>query len=180
LSTDNTNWPNDGTGHNSALDFWYIEDSSNLHIRGEGMIDGQGYWWWMREYIVANKHGRPHMLSMRRVQYCIIEGLKFINSPRYHLSLIDVDSFLIQDIDIKVDVFEQKKLAIKHGYFNFEFGLPTFPLNTDGIDPAGSNIIIRNSNITSYDDSIAVKPARQDYQIAKCAENITAENLTTW
>lgn len=75
---------------------------------------------------------------------------------------------------------EQKKLAIKYGHYNFRLGLPTFPLNTDGIDPAGSNFIIRNVNITSYDDSIAVKPAHQGYKIAKCAENILAENLTTW
>lgn len=79
-----------------------------------------------------------------------------------------------------MDIFEQKKLAIKYGKFNFKLNLPTFPLNTDGIDPAGSNIYIRNVNITSYDDSIAVKPARQDYVLAKCSENITAEYLTTW
>jgi len=53
-------------------------------------------------------------------------------------------------------------------------------LNTDGIDPAGSNILIRNVNITSYDDSIAVKPAKASYKIATCAENIWAENMTTW
>jgi len=31
---------------------------------------------------------------------------------------------------------------------------PVFPLNTDGIDPAGSNVTIRNVNITNFDDSI--------------------------
>ena len=97
---------------------------------------------------------------MERVKNCIIEGVKFKNSPRFHMYLIDVDSFLIQDLEIRVDVFEQKKLAIKHGKFNFKLGIPTFPLNTDGIDPAGSNIHIRRVNITSYDDSIAIKPAR--------------------
>lgn len=53
-------------------------------------------------------------------------------------------------------------------------------MNTDGIDPSGSNILIRNIKITSYDDSIAVKPANGGNVIAKCAENITAHNLTTW
>jgi polygalacturonase len=40
-------------------------------------------------------------------------------------------------------------------------GLPTYALNTDGIDPSGSNIVIRNLTITSYDDAVAVKPAHQ-------------------
>ena len=83
-------------------------------------------------------------------------------------------------MQIRVDVLEQKKLAIKYGKYNFRLSIPTFPLNTDGIDPSGSNYIIRNVNITSYDDSIAVKPAHQGYTISKCAENILAENLTTW
>lgn len=179
LSEDNVNWPSD-TGHNGAHNFLQISDSENIHIRGSGTIEGQGYWWWMREYIVANKFGRPHMLSMQRVRHCIIEGLHFHNSPRYHLSLTDIDDFLIQDIEIKVDIFEQKKLAMKHGKFDYRLNLPTFPLNTDGIDPAGSNIVIRNSRITSYDDSIAVKPANSGYSIAKCSENITVYNMTTW
>jgi polygalacturonase len=58
--------------------------------------------------------------------------------------------------------------------------MPTFPLNTDGIDPAGSNVVIRNVKITSYDDSIAVKPVDGSFKVAKCAENILAENVTTW
>ena len=53
LSEDNLNWPvADVTGKNSILDFWRIEDSQNLHIKGTGRIEGQGYWWWMREYVV--------------------------------------------------------------------------------------------------------------------------------
>jgi len=32
-----------------------------------------------------------------------------------------------------------------------------YALNTDGIDPQGSNILIERLNITSYDDAIAIK-----------------------
>eukprot|EP00347_Sterkiella_histriomuscorum_P020779 403336490 len=177
LSDDYENWPLNGK---SVYNFWTVSDSKNITITGNGLIEGQGYWWWMREYMVLNKHGRPNMLAMRRVQYCLIEGVEFKNSPRYHMELLDTDTFLIQNLQIRVDILEQKKLAIKHGKFNFRLSLPTFPLNTDGIDPSGSNYIIRNVNITSYDDSIAVKPANGGYQISKCAENILAENLTTW
>jgi polygalacturonase len=41
--------------------------------------------------------------------------------------------------------------------------MPTFPLNTDGIDPSGTNVIIRNINITNYDDAVAVKPCNGGY-----------------
>ncbi len=120
------------------------------------------------------------MLRMERVRHCTIEGVNFYNSPMYHLFLTDIDDFLMQDFEIRVDIFEQRKLAVKHGKFDFKLNLPTFPLNTDGIDPSGSNVLIRNIKITSYDDSIAVKPANGGNVIAKCAENITAHNLTTW
>jgi len=38
------------------------------------------------------------------------------------------------------------------------FTTRTFPLNTDGIDIAGSNILIERVNITNFDDAVAIKP----------------------
>ena len=37
--------------------------------------------------------------------------------------------------------------------------VPTFPLNTDGIDPAGKNVLIERVKITNFDDAVAVKPS---------------------
>ena len=56
---------------------------------------------------------------------------------------------------------------------------PVFPLNTDGIDPAGSNVTIRNVNITNYDDAVAVKPSHRNDKIAKdgCSQDILVENV---
>ena len=95
MSEDNINWPSEEKGSNGAHSLFHIIDSEYIHIRGDGHIEGQGYWWWMREYIVANKHGRPHMLQMERVRHCIIEKVSFYNSPRYHMALNDIDDFLI-------------------------------------------------------------------------------------
>ena len=60
-----------------------------------------------------------------------------------------------------------------------EFSWPTMPLNTDGIDPAGSNITIRNVNITNYDDAVAVKPSHRTDKVAKdgCSQDILVENV---
>jgi len=45
--------------------------------------------------------------------------------------------------------------------------MPTMPLNTDGIDPHGSNVTIKNVKITNWDDAIAVKPGHKDDKVAK-------------
>lgn len=58
--------------------------------------------------------------------------------------------------------------------------IPTFPLNTDGIDPSGTNILIQNVTITNYDDAVAVKPANKVNTVSTCAENILVHNCTVY
>lgn len=41
--------------------------------------------------------------------------------------------------------------------------LPMFPLNTDGIDPHGTNILIERVNITCFDDAVAVKASHKGF-----------------
>jgi polygalacturonase len=118
---------------------------------------------------------------MSRVQNVEISGVKFRNSPRYHIAFDESDSIYIHDLEIEVDMLKQKDPYLKMnkadessssilksmlGEYSYvvdlimksEFSWPVFPLNTDGIDPAGSNVTIRNLNITSFDDAVAVKP----------------------
>jgi hypothetical protein len=80
--------------------------------------------------------------------------------------LTDIDNFLIQNLEIYVDIYEQTKMSKLFGHFDVSLGFPTFPLNTDGIDPSGSNIVIRNVKITCYDDAVAVKPAHRNFKVA--------------
>jgi len=58
--------------------------------------------------------------------------------------------------------------------------LPTFPLNTDGIDPAGKNILIERVNITNYDDAVAVKPSNNERKYATCSENIIVRDCNVY
>jgi hypothetical protein len=196
-SSDHINWPNHtdwqmekhavyhnssskrplgGSDYGPVISFWEIHDSDGIYFKGSGSVDGQGYWWWMREYAVLNYGNRPHLLRMDRVRNCRIEGIRWTNSPMYHMFLIDIDNFYIADFEIYVDVFEQKKLAQKFGFFDYNAGIPTFPLNTDGIDPSGTNVYIRNVTITNFDDAVAVKPANRGYKVATCAQFITVED----
>ncbi len=36
---------------------------THLNIKGDGIIDGLGYDWWVREWNLQNKNNRPHMLA---------------------------------------------------------------------------------------------------------------------
>jgi len=62
--------------------------------------------------------------------------------------------------------------------WDYSINYPTFPLNTDGIDPAGTNIHIHNVKITNFDDAVAVEPGRKTNQIAECTETVLVENST--
>jgi len=55
---------------------------------------------------------------------------------------------------------------------------PTMPLNTDGIDPYGSNVLIERVNITNYDDAVAVKPSHKYSKVAKdgCSQDIVVRD----
>ena len=58
--------------------------------------------------------------------------------------------------------------------------MPTMPLNTDGIDPYGSNITIRRVNFTNFDDAVAIKPCHggNEYKVGKggCSQDILVED----
>ena len=58
--------------------------------------------------------------------------------------------------------------------------LPTFPLNTDGIDPSGKNILIERINITNYDDAVAVKPSNTGGKYATCTENVIVRDCNVY
>jgi polygalacturonase len=83
-------------------------------------------------------------------------------------------------MEIFVDIFKQQDLLSQNGLFNYDLGIPTFPLNTDGIDPSGTNVTIRNVIITNWDDAVAVKPANSGNKIATCAQNILVENALVY
>mmetsp|Transcript_15723 Transcript_15723/g.26505 ORF Transcript_15723/g.26505 Transcript_15723/m.26505 type:complete len:420 (-) Transcript_15723:68-1327(-) len=191
----------------SLLDFMTFRDCEAITIQGKGAVEGQGYDWWVREWKKKNAHGRPHLLRYERVQTSEISGVAWRNSPRYHMKLDDVDSIYVHDMEIYVDILKQLDLvdrskksdsflfnvlnffvpeehrflkSLVHNYLGTvtEPSLPTMPLNTDGIDPSGSNVTIRNVNITNWDDAVAVKPSRNNFKVAKdgCSQDILVEN----
>ena len=49
VSEDYMNWPN--KNEKDVWDFITITDSTNLHIKGNGTVSGNGYWWWVRDFM---------------------------------------------------------------------------------------------------------------------------------
>ena len=99
-------WPLDDSG--KCLNFLNFNDCENLTIKGEGMIDGLGYDWWVREWKGKNTYGRPHLLNYQRVQTSEITGVEFRNSPQWNMALVDIDSLWVHDMEIMVDILRQR------------------------------------------------------------------------
>lgn len=166
-------WPKDETNHSITL--ISIRDSQDLTFTGSGLIEGLGYRWWWHVILIGDDN-RPCLLEVRDSANLIIENLTFSNSPEYNLNLRNIKNGLLQYLNITVDVFGQQKLLSEYGlmYKNF---VPTFPLNTDGVDISGINITIRNSTIICFDDAVAVKPiSGGSSNFTNCTQNILIDN----
>mmetsp|Transcript_21753 Transcript_21753/g.53266 ORF Transcript_21753/g.53266 Transcript_21753/m.53266 type:complete len:504 (-) Transcript_21753:304-1815(-) len=58
-----------------------------------------------------------------------------------------------------------------------DLNIPTFPLNTDGMDVKGRNIHIHDCSIVNFDDIIVPKPCNSHCEQTDCTENILIENI---
>eukprot|EP01138_Halocafeteria_seosinensis_P012382 gb/GECG01012652.1/.p1 GENE.gb/GECG01012652.1/~~gb/GECG01012652.1/.p1 ORF type:complete len:498 (+),score=39.37 gb/GECG01012652.1/:1-1494(+) len=156
-----------------------VLDSSLIEIRGTGLLDGQGYNWWWAKFLVEHV-SRPFMITMDHCTDVEIHGITAIDSPKWHFKLYHMRRLHIHDITIRVDIFKQKETMIEHGYWmeqeNELGGLPIFPLNTDGIDPRGVDVLIENVRIENFDDAVAVKPLTSEDPTFNCTRNVTVRN----
>ena len=57
----------------------------------------------------------------------------------------------------------------------FSLRLPTFPLNTDGIDIYGRNVLIERVKITNFDDGVVIKASNKNSRF-DCSENIVVRD----
>jgi hypothetical protein len=165
--------------HPGALCF---ERSELLTIVGSGMdevgIDGQGYvWWW--DDIITGRASRPKTIQLNRCKDCVVEDLYIINSPYYHLDSHDSLNLRVTRFKCVVHMNAQRAmLKYGEGRWDFERDIPTFPLNTDCIDPAGLNILIEDSFLQNYDDAVAVKPMNGEGFYSNCSSNILVRNVS--
>ena len=55
------NWTLNDAGDRTRQ-FIEISDSTNFNINGKGIVEGQGYDWWVREWNLQNHYNRPNLL----------------------------------------------------------------------------------------------------------------------
>lgn len=163
------------------IEEWPIEDDdrqtifqftnmNNFKMIGNGTIDGQGYRWWWAAILSATGRtvdDRPNMIHIVESYDFELSGITMKNSPRFHLRLIDVINVHIHHFIIDVDITNQKQLLSR---------LPTFPLNTDGIDPSAVNVHIHDFYIKNYDDAIAVKSCNKGFKYCMCSTDMLIED----
>eukprot|EP00056_Hartaetosiga_gracilis_P015980 m.3535 g.3535 ORF g.3535 m.3535 type:complete len:491 (+) comp3576_c0_seq1:3-1475(+) len=178
-------WPLDK--NKRCIDFMLFTNVSDFVITGSGRVDGQGYdWWWLTIFTVIHKE-RPHLISFYTSTNVIVENVELKNSPSFHLRTHDLIGGIFRHITIRVDVDQQKQLyrdgglmqTLQHPLTKETIEIPTFPLNTDGIDPAGKDIHIYNCSIENFDDAIAVKPSHRG-DLSQCSQNMLIENCTVY
>ena len=67
-------WPTNG---NSVRNFMDFNEIHNVIFRGVGTVDGQGYMWWIREYLSLNHKGRPHLFRVNGATNIEIFGIRW-------------------------------------------------------------------------------------------------------
>ena len=112
---DHSKYPRDRNGN--ALNFISLTNTENLIIRGNGVIEGNGYLWWLN-VIQTGIDDRPNLIDLSTSKNLLIDGITLLNSPRYHLNARTTLNATIMNLVIRVNVTFNSSTAA------------TFPLNT--------------------------------------------------
>lgn len=126
FSNDVRQWPA-LKNKNSCLWFQFcgniIVDGNNI-----GLINGQGLEWWRVAY--TGKDYRPIVFDFYQTYDIIIRNLYMLNSPRFSIYLKDCKDVVIHDVVIYINSTLFRQISNSESV--------TYPLNTDGIDIAGT------------------------------------------
>ena len=125
---------------------------TDVAITGTGTIDGWGQLFWIWSDKAARRYPpgrliypRPRLVSFRGCKRVHVDGVTLTDSPMYHLVIGG------RSEDILVE--------------NIRIFAPSDAPNTDAIDPGGTRIIIRNCEIDTGDDHVAVAGGSRDVVI---------------
>lgn len=128
---------------------------SNLHdiaITGKGTIDGQGSPWW--PFAKVNGARRPRMIALKQCEKVLIENVTLINSPMFHIAISGRSSNItVSGVIVRAPASDD----------------PVNPShNTDACDVSGSNILIKNCDISTGDDNFTCGGGTSNVHITGC------------
>jgi polygalacturonase len=122
-------------GRTNAPTFIGCERVEDLEISGFGTIDGQGGGWWAA-CRTDPQLVRPMMLNLISVNRLLIHDVTFTSPPNHHCGVRrDSGNITISNLTVNTD--------------------PHSP-NTDGLNLAGTNVLVRDCHISDGDDNIAM------------------------
>ena len=136
------------------------EGLTNIALTGRGTIDGRGQMWWDLFGQGELEHTRPSLVHVVDCRDVLIDGLTFINSPRWTLVPTACDNVTITRVTVR--------------------NPPDSP-NTDGINPDScSNVHISDCHIDVGDDCISIKSGSEEDGRARLrpCQNVTINNCT--
>ena len=118
----------------------------DVEISGPGIIDGQGTNWWF-----PKASSRPNFIQFSHCTRILIQNVTLQNPPTFHIMAKNNNvSMTIQGLNINT---------------------PASSPNTDGMDLASTNVLVRNSFISDGDDNIEVggsSAAAADITVSNC------------
>lgn len=124
----------------------------DIAISGKGMIDGQGSPWWPFAKTAGVK--RPRMIAFRECQRVLIEQVKLINSPMFHIAIGGKNSNVtVRNVTINAPASTD----------------PVNPShNTDACDVSGNKILIQNCDVSVGDDDFTCGGNTSNVLITNC------------
>lgn len=133
----------------------FVADTTGSHayhdieISGGGTVDGQATLagWWS----VSGTSGKPYLMNFYHVAQLLVTNITLMRAPIMHLKINGSSSqnVTVQNVTINTDSSDSH--------------------NTDGIDMAGNNILVRDCSISCGDDNIAITANGSNIVITNCA-----------
>jgi polygalacturonase len=124
-------------GTSTGTDFISGSGLHDIAITGKGTIDGQGSPWW--PYAKVKGARRPRMIALKECDKILIENVTLTNSPMFHIAISGRSSNVtVSGIIVRAPASDD----------------PVDPShNTDACDVSGSNILIKDCDISTGDDN---------------------------
>ncbi|KAH2007746.1 hypothetical protein KXV95_001047 [Aspergillus fumigatus] len=137
-------------GYQNQSTAW-VMGGKNIRFNGHGYgtLNGNGQVWYDFVKSVSNYPRRPHALTVARASNSVFQGLRFLQSQMWTLSVIHSDHILFDSI-----------------YVNSTTTNGNSAHNTDGADTIySSHITFNNWTVVNGDDSISTKANSTDILI---------------
>jgi polygalacturonase len=166
-------------GTSEGLNFISGTKLHDIAISGKGTIDGQGSPWW--PYAKTKNAKRPRMIAFRECDKVLIEQVRLMNSPMFHITVgAKSSNVTVRNVIIRAPSSTD----------------PVNPShNTDACDVSGTHILIQHCDVSVGDDDFTCGGGTSNVLITNCTygnghgvsigsptrggvSNITVENCT--